>query len=406
MDWEVRGKAIGPKRFAPFTPIDVLDHYDGPRIFTLTDSDGGLCLACWSDEDNTATRFIVAPVSPQVVTDLKTGLLSVRESLDRARVYLVDVAHSGEATAAWRVELADIPADASPQPRVMLHRELEPFFSLRAIGDTIERGQIPGSVIRATVEAAQRSIKILAEYELERPSRQGRPSHALRDIYDLPSQLMRAASFEIAFRTPLRVPSLFDRVTDGEYRDEGDLFVRVGRHMRAGLDWLTEGTALLPDAEDDALSRAIVEAMQQLTPSTVGPIRQIEVRGRLIGSPTVPKLLDRSSRQFANAGLSRVTRRDEPRVRITGKIWRLDSEKFQFDIRSPSEDESATRVCRFEPELWSTIHGLLGEDAQVEVYGTQRTATGVIRVLDIYWPETQAGTGGAQADTNPDHPSG
>ena len=241
MDWEVRGTKVEAGRFAPFAPIDVLVHNDGPRIFTFDDSEGGLCLACWSDEDESASRFIVAPVTPQVVADLQGGLLSTRESLDQARVYLVDVAHSGEPTAAWRVALADIPADASPQPRVMLHRELEPFFSLRAIGETIERGHIPGSVIRTTVEAAQKSIKILAEYESELESPQGRPSRALRGSYDLPLQLMRAASFEVAFRSPLTVPGLFDDLTPGERDEEGELFERIGAHSR--LNALSSSTA-------------------------------------------------------------------------------------------------------------------------------------------------------------------
>lgn len=167
MMWEIKGKPIDPKRLEPFEPVRVLNYYDGPRIFTFFDADGGLCLAVWSDEDSKHSRFLVVAVADQIIADLEAGLLTVREALNQPRLWVVDYADGTGHTEAWLTTLDNVPKDAQPQPRTMLHRSLEPILSLRATGEAIRPGEIPGSVIRGTVEGAQKAIKCLAEYELD-----------------------------------------------------------------------------------------------------------------------------------------------------------------------------------------------------------------------------------------------
>ena len=43
--WSIPGKSVSPGQFQPFEPVDVLYEFDGPRIFTLWDSEGELNLA-------------------------------------------------------------------------------------------------------------------------------------------------------------------------------------------------------------------------------------------------------------------------------------------------------------------------------------------------------------------------
>ena len=81
--WEIKGKPIEAKRFAPFEPLRVLNYYDGPRIFTFNDADDALCLACWSDEDEGQARFLVVAVTTKIIADLESGLLTVREALSQ-----------------------------------------------------------------------------------------------------------------------------------------------------------------------------------------------------------------------------------------------------------------------------------------------------------------------------------
>ena len=143
--WEIKGKPVDPQRFAPFEPLHVLNYYDGPRIFTFHDSDDALCLACWSDEDEKHSRFLVVAVNDQIIADLEGGLLSVREALAQPRLWVVDWTQDGTLTGAWLVAHQDVPKDSQPQPRTMLHRSLDPSFAQRS--EHPERGSVsrPGS---------------------------------------------------------------------------------------------------------------------------------------------------------------------------------------------------------------------------------------------------------------------
>ncbi len=138
--WQIQGRLIDSKRFEPFVPLRVLNYYDGPRIFTVLDSDEALCLACWSDEDDGQSRFLVVPSSDKIIADLECGLLSVRESLAQPRLWVIDVKHDGTVANAWLVAPQDVPEDCQPQPRTMLHRSLEPNLSPLKIGNSIPIG--------------------------------------------------------------------------------------------------------------------------------------------------------------------------------------------------------------------------------------------------------------------------
>lgn len=180
--WQVKGKQVDTSRFALFEPIRVLNYYDGPRIFTFNDIDDALCLACWNDEDEDSSRFLVVAVDEKIVADLEGGLVSVREVLTQPRLWTVDWQAKKGIINAWLIAIQDVPQDSLPTPRTMLHRSLDPLFSLRAIGETIRAGEIPGSVVRSTVEGAQKALKCLAEYEIDIQSAKGRPSRALQKL--------------------------------------------------------------------------------------------------------------------------------------------------------------------------------------------------------------------------------
>ncbi len=123
--WETKGTPIDPQRFAPFEPLRVLNYYDGPRIFTFVDATGSLCLACWSDEGEKRSRFLVVPVTDSIVDELEAGFRSVREALDQSPLWVVDLGDDGIVIAAWSVSPPDVPADAQPQPGTKLQRSSE-----------------------------------------------------------------------------------------------------------------------------------------------------------------------------------------------------------------------------------------------------------------------------------------
>jgi len=130
--WELQGTPIDPQQFAPFEPLQVLNYYDGPRIFTFEDAESALCLACWSDEAEDRSRFLVVRASQSAVAELEAGTLCIREALDRSRTWwVVDLGYDGTLLEAWSVSPSDVPADAQPSPGVLLHRSSVPVSSLR-----------------------------------------------------------------------------------------------------------------------------------------------------------------------------------------------------------------------------------------------------------------------------------
>lgn len=384
--WQVSGKPVDPKRFTPFEPLRVFSYYDGPRIFTFQDTDDGLCLACWSDEDEKHSRFLVAPVSDEIISDLEVGILTVREAMTQPRLWVIDLLHGGTIASAWLVAQKDVPEDSQPQPRTMLHRSLEPILSLRAKGETIRPGEIPGSVIRTTVEGAQKAIKCLAEYEMDSPSRAGRPSGALQKLYDLPVQKTLAASFEVQFRSPLNEPNLFNGMPESEIREETDVLRRVGDHLKTGLNWLTKTPAeasALPVPGDPELSRAIIKALKFLTPSPHGPISELEIRGELATRSAEPIRLSRAARSIVNGALSRIPAAVQVHRVLRGRIRELDKERMRFELHVVGNLPSLVYVCKFEPDLWDDVYEMLGVEESVEIQGTETSSSRIVRVIAL-----------------------
>ncbi len=114
MMWSIDGPMAPTQRFEPFSPIEVLDDYDGPRLFTLSDAEGELNLAYWSDSDQRTSRYVVVPTTLRIINGLKNGNISLHSALNQPRCWLCDVTHQGKLTACQRVEFEAIPRDSLP----------------------------------------------------------------------------------------------------------------------------------------------------------------------------------------------------------------------------------------------------------------------------------------------------
>jgi hypothetical protein len=130
---------MDPARFAPFRPSKVLYDFDGPRTFTFLDSEGELFLALWFDENAETIRYLVVPFSTPLLDRLEAGQMSIRESLDQPRLWVVDVDNGGKPVRATRTTLADLPEDELPPVGTMLLPSLEPPPSLRRASTRPER---------------------------------------------------------------------------------------------------------------------------------------------------------------------------------------------------------------------------------------------------------------------------
>ncbi|HEV3255255.1 MAG TPA: OB-fold nucleic acid binding domain-containing protein [Gemmataceae bacterium] len=381
----MKGVAVEPARFAPFQPSKVLYDFDGPRTLTFLGNDGELYLALWFDENREAVRYLVVPFSEPLVQRLETGQISVREALEQPRLWVVDIDNLGKPVMATRTTLADLAQDELPVPGTMLLPSLEPLLSLRAIGEPIQAGRVPGSVIRFAIEGPQKAIKVLAEHALNVRQQAGRPLRALKRLYDLPTQSVRFASFEVRFRSPLSEPNLFEGLTIAEVQEETSALDQVGQLLRAGLDWLSAGGSIggkLPVPNDLETSRAIVRALKHITPSSHGAIRELELRGSLVQSMAAPFRLDRDARAVVNATLRRFPTPTERSVRLVGRVRELDADSLRFELRD-IEGEMTMRQCFFDEELWDDVRDLLGEEDRVEVLGVETSPTSSVRVAFI-----------------------
>ena len=382
---QVKGKAVDPGRFSPFQALKVLYDFDGPRSFTFLDGDGELNFALWFDENTEFVRYLVVPFSDDLVARLVKGQMSLREAIDQPRLWIVDVNADGTPQAAIRTHLSDLPEEELPVPGTMLLPSLEPLLSLRAIGEPIQPSAIPGSVIKFVIEGAQRAMKGLAEYELEKGEQLGRRLGAIRRLQDLPAQTIRVASFEVSFRSPIREPGLFEGLGAGETQEELAALDNIGKNLRAGLEWLTDGVCgrqELPVPDDQERSRVIVQAMRSLTPPSHGPIREVELRGRLVQKMERPFRLNRNTRSVVNATLRRFPTPSEHSVRLVGRIRELDADRLRFELREIA-DGATTRECLFDEDLWDEVHDLLGEEAQVEVLGRETSPNRPVEVAVI-----------------------
>ncbi len=368
--WNVVGSRVDNGLFEPFKPVEILYDFDGPRTFTHRDKDAQLCLAHWCDEDGDATRFIVVPFSEKLTERLKQGELTLRDALDQPRAWVVDISPKSDALRTWLTRIADIPDDILPYMGTMLLPSLEPLISLRAVGVDIQEGRVPGSVVRGLVEGVQKAVKLLAEYVLEQPTQTGRPSALLKRMFDLPTQRLAFGSFEIAFRSPLSgPPELFKEVTATAIEQEATILQKIGTLLQTGLDWLHSQDALkrpAGPASDPEESRVILQAIKSISPSSQGPLREVEIQGTLVRSPVHPIRLTREMRKRATTALSALPPGGEKFLRLTGRIRELDKDSRTFTLRE-IEGENTARECTFEEEFLEDVLQALDEEYRVNV---------------------------------------
>jgi hypothetical protein len=152
--WSLNSPQCTPQRFGIFQPDEVLYEFDVPMIFTFKGEDG-LFLAYLSveDDDTQTSRYLTVPANKKLIDELKTGSKTVFEALNQPWLWVVDVSYEGVINAAWQVDdIAQIPDAAKPAKDAMLWPELMPFFSYRLIGNGLEKGRVPASVVARAIE--------------------------------------------------------------------------------------------------------------------------------------------------------------------------------------------------------------------------------------------------------------
>ncbi len=352
--WKPNTQPLQRRLFPSLEPVEILYEFEAPRIFTTKDADGELNLVYWSEEANSVWRYIVVPTMPMTIKSLREGRISVWDALNQPRSWICDTNLSGDVTDVYRVDFDGIPYDVLPAPSAMLLPSLEPLLTLRAVGDTIVAGSVPGSVIRGCVEGVQKSFKFLSEYVLGLDPQRGRPDEFMRRLFDLPAQRVAFRSFEIAFRMPIEERDLF--TANGQKTPETETLEVVGGLLIKGLHWLQSaaGEEGIYSPDNPSEGEVLFRALKELTPSSQGIIDYIELGGRLFGPTAKPVILRQTHRQRVNTAIR--NRSLEPQILdLEGRVRELDMDRLSFELREIDSPGVPSQRFVFDEELMEDV---------------------------------------------------
>ena len=354
-------------------PIETLYDFDGPKIFTVETSDGGLLLAFFTGVTDKADRFLLVPTNKAEIAALKSGLLPVREALLKPWAWqAVQRWHDGLLTQQpVRVQAESV--ETLPRPGVLLWPELEPLFVVRAVGDQLRLGTVTASVMKRTLEGATHAVKAAVDWATGDETQSGRPADWIRRLYDLPVQRLAFASFEISFSSPP------PQAQADWIERERALLERAATLLSEGLDWAVQGEALTPG--DEHTRDAMLDALQKLTPPAHGPIEEIHVSGRLIGS--IPRVLTREAAAKVRKAARRVP--ESRLLRRVGLVRECDKDRLTFILRSDGEVDMP---CSFDLLFYDDVLSAFETDEPVQVVARQRGASSAPAEIVAFEPSS------------------
>ena len=366
-NWANQAAPVDAAIFKDYRVVDVLYDFDGPRIFTAQ-TPLGLMLFYLADAQIDSSYYIAAPTSDSIIALLTSGVRAVRDALNQPWIWFVQTRPDGAPVAAWQGTLADAPADALPQPGIMLWSHLEPVFALRALGDGLAEGTIPASVIRLLVDGATTALKKVASHVFQNTHTQGRKSNAVRQLYDLPLQNLAYNSFELAFKLPLE-PEASAATLSSE-------FAEIGKQMVQTMAWAISDNNNLPTPEPDI---DLLEALEKLVPPQTGQIKAIELRGRIFSTGQPCYQLTRNTTLRVRQALNVARGAQERIIKVTGLVRQLDVDELVFTLRET--DDAKDHLCRFESEYFDDVFESLNTPQRVTVSGRENLKNGQIDAL-------------------------
>jgi hypothetical protein len=370
--WPIKSRARDWPKIESLVPENLLDEYDGPRLFTVRSTDGDLLLIYQCAEDDERERFLLVPADDALILALEKNRLSIRDALTRRGwAWLVDRMRDGRITQTHSVDPKELPDTAMPRPSARLNLGPETLLRIRMIGEELTSEHVPASVVRRTVDAATGAVKALATHALSLIPSPGRPADEFRRYYDLPAVEFGFRSFEIAFGKPEPPKQL-------ELDFEEKTLIHMKELLSMGLEWATANDA--KTREPTTEWSATVEALAKLAPPRSGSVMAVEVSGTLAGQPRAPILLTRavSSRISDERKLLSPERRART---YQGFVREFDKDKFTFILRK-SRDENIL-IVSFSPEHYDDALLAFDTERPVTVVAEESPGTMVGELVSI-----------------------
>jgi hypothetical protein len=327
-------------------PERVLEELDRPTLFVSRFPSEQLALVYWIEEDEEGDVHLVVPTDDSIVEKLCRGDVTVREALDQPWAWL------WFGLEARRIRIKELPGDCLPRSGVYLYPELMPLLSLRFTGD-IEEHKVAASIIGRATEAVRGALKPLLDF-LTKNDPDGRSTHDLRRLYDLPTHRIAYGSLEVDFGSPAQM-DLLD--------DDKRLMSEAARLLQKGVDWAaqSEGTPL-PEDSDEWM--AILAALRHLVPPRTGPVQSVELAGKL----THRKI--RLNRKATKNVIHALRSRSAPKmVQVDGYVREFDLDRLTFTVRSAPTLTTDEQHCTCNETLVDDVDYAFNTIQKVRVVG-------------------------------------
>ena len=341
-------------------PDEVLLEAWRPLVFTAHTTSGHNVLAYLADESEDGDWYFLAPIADAKLSELRTGALSIRDALTNS--WMWQCLDDAVGVTLWSVEPTDVPDIFLPVPGTPLLPEQDAMLITRAVGDRVQLGRIPSSVISFVTEATRGAVKVLLDYVSD-ANNAGRPPQQYREVYDLPVQRFAFNSFEVAFGAP-DIGAL-----------PNDSLTTAIKCLEKGLTWASSSDAVSLDEDSTEMRAAIMRAALLLTPPSGGAISEVNVSGQWMNHKVIR--LGVNSRKKVKAEL-RALKADRI-VLKTGKIREVDRDLFLLTLRDG--ESTIDRKCFFADDLLDDVLQYFTDETTVTVSGMESSGRFVISLI-------------------------
>ena len=248
-------------------------------------------------------------------------------------------------------------------PGTPLRPEHTVVFSARALGEGIELGRMPCSVVSLVADSARASLKAVLDY-VRAANTEGRPTDAQRALYDLPVQRLRFASFEVGLAEP----------QSDLFRDES--LQQAIAFLELGLVWAeTSSNQTVSPGQSPGEREAVLRATLALTPPSSGAVSAIEVSGAWLKGRRFH--LDRNSRTKVSRQLRDL--RSERIVLYSGRIGEIDDDNLSFTLRET--EDGVDHKGAFPEDLLDDMRTYYYESNRIQISGVE--LSGRLRVTAV-----------------------
>lgn len=310
--WNVNLPKWTGDNFRNISPERVLVEYDGLLTFTFRDASGNMMLAHLAAENETKSRYVVAPTSELGIRRLVNGTVSLLGALSQPIIWLIEY-DGGSVLDCWSGTIDKLPNSILPLEDAMLYAHLEPLIKLKAPGERFRIGAVATGALSAMIASAENAINVLINHvDAKRMA-----------AYQVEAQQLQFNSIEIAFKAIPKDETL------PMFGEVDTTLPRVEKMLADGFKWLaTDGGHQLPSDDE----KAILSAIRELTPKKGGPIARLEVTGRATDEKTIT-LTNDVRRKIA----TKIRLPKSNAISPIGRIRELDADSQTFELRDISE---------------------------------------------------------------------